>query len=126
MGELIFHGNAKITIRFQNVLMWQKYRKYVLKTAWDFDAPNHPYTANLEMEFSSMSDVAHICKQIIFLLQMGFEVHSCKWGLDPEYVEHMMTDPNDNGELSDREFLDLFGGYQYIGKIEYGGMGDAG
>lgn len=119
MEELRFSGSAKITIHFNSILMWQKYRKYVLKTGWDFDSPNHPYTAHLEMNFENTADVMHICKQIVFLLQLGFEVYSCKWSLNPEYVEKMMGKSSEvSNELSDREFLDLWDGYQHIGKIE--------
>ena len=114
MRELTFSGKADITIRFTTGLMWQKYRKYVLKTGWDFDAPSYPYTASIEMVFKGIDDVMDICKQIIFLLQLGFEVYSCKWNLDQEYLEKIMADPDDTGTLSEREFLDLFDGYQHI------------
>ena len=110
-----FAGSARINIHFLNRLMWQKYRKYILKTEWDFDTGMYPSSANLDMKFNSMEDVIQICKMIIFLLQMGFEVASCRWQLNQEYLDEMMTDPDDNHDLSEREFIDLWCGYQHLG-----------
>ena len=62
-------------------------------------------------------DVVDICKRIVFLLQLGFEVHSCRWTLDQEYLDEMMTDPNEDGVLGEREFIDLWAGYKHIGEF---------
>lgn len=117
MDAMKFGGTARINIHFLNRLMWQKYRKYILKTEWDFDTGMHPSSANLDMQFHSMDDVVDICKRIVFLLQLGFEVHSCRWTLDQEYLDEMMTDPNEEGVLGEREFIDLWAGYKHIGEF---------
>lgn len=81
-----FTGTAKLLIRFDTRLLWQKYRKYILKTDWDFNAGQFPYIAEREIRFESAQDVEMICQQIVFLLQLGFDVSSCRWTLDREDV----------------------------------------
>lgn len=76
-----FYGKATITIRFENRIQWQKYRKYILKTDWEFDGGDRPYVAQLEQRFSSTDDVNEIVRKIVQLLQLGFDVYSCKWQL---------------------------------------------
>lgn len=117
MAAVNFSGHARINIHFLNRLMWQKYRKYILKTDWDFDSGMYPSSANLDMSFQSMEDIMDICKKIIFLLHMGFEVNSCRWQLDQEYLDEMTRDPDENGELSERAFMDLWEGYQHYGQF---------
>lgn len=76
------YGKATITIRFENRLQWQKYRKYVLKTNWDFDSgANTPYTASIEERFNCIDDVEKIVKKIVFLMELGFDVYSCNWSM---------------------------------------------
>ena len=78
------YGTATITIRFENRVQWQKYRMYILKTEWDFDGGDHPYTAQLKQNFTCVDDVEQITKKIVDLLQLGFDVYSCKWDLQKE------------------------------------------
>ena len=88
-------GNSTITIRFENRVQWQKYRKYILKTDWDFDGGSHPYVATLEDRFSSVEDLERITKSIVQLLQLGFDVYSCRWELeDPNKAEAEYVDQN--------------------------------
>lgn len=91
-----YYGMATITIHFENRAQWQKYRKYILKTDWDFDGGMMPYTAHLEERFSCMDDVEKITRQIVQLLQIGFDIYSCKWTLskdgDKQKVEYLDMD----------------------------------
>ena len=80
--EQPIHGTAVITVRFENRVQWQKYRKYILKTDWEFDSGYHPYTATLELPFKSAQDVDYIAMRVVQLLQFGFDVYSCSWKLD--------------------------------------------
>ena len=109
-----YHGKATITIHFKNRVMWQKYRQYVLKTGWDFDGCYHPYTATLEMEFSSLDDIINISKQVAFLLSLKFDVESCNWKLDRSEEEDELQeyDPlnfEDLWKISSEENMEMFG-----------------
>lgn len=84
-----FFGHATITIRFENRVQWQKYRKYILKTDWEFDGGQNPYTAQLKECFETVEDVENITKKIVELLQLGFDVYSCKWELERENEQHV-------------------------------------
>lgn len=98
-------GHTTITIRFENRVQWQKYRKYILKTDWDFDAESHPYVARLEERYCCVDDIDRIVKKIVQLLQLGFEVYSCKWELeDPNkaIAEHV-----DQNGMVIREKIDI-------------------
>ena len=85
-----FKGKATISIRFENRVMWQKYRKYILKTDWEFDAGRHPYIATIDMDFKSVDDVREITSKIVYLMQLGFDIHSCNWALErnPENIQY--------------------------------------
>ena len=72
-------GTATIVVRFENRVQWQKWRKYILHTDWEFDAGIHPYTASIEKTFKTVADVEGIAKTIVDLLQMDFDVYSCNW-----------------------------------------------
>lgn len=84
-----YYGSASITVRFENRVQWQKWRKYVLKTDWDFDGGSGPYIARLEEKFNCSEDVERITKRIVQLLELGFEVYSCQWKLIPENVQEI-------------------------------------
>ena len=75
------YGAAIITIRFENRIQWQKYRKYILKTKWDFDGGSAPYVAQLPIQFACIDDIGHVIKTVVQLLQLGFDVYSCQWNL---------------------------------------------
>ena len=85
-----FEGTAAISIHFENRIMWQRYRKYILKTGWDFDGGQYPYTAVLDVEFKCIDDVNDVLKKVVFLLTLGFDVYSCKWTLKrtPEDMQY--------------------------------------
>lgn len=80
-------GEATITIRFENKLQWQKYRKYILKTGWDFDGGSNPYVAQLPIKFHTVDDIEFIVKKIVQLLQLGFDVYSCQWKMKQNEVD---------------------------------------
>lgn len=87
------YGSAIITVRFENRVQWQKWRKYIMREPWEFDGGNHPYTAALELHFSTAEDVEHIVQKVVQLMQMGFDVYSCQWKLLPKNVrEYTYTD----------------------------------
>lgn len=93
-----YYGKATITVRFENRIQWQKWRKYVLKTDWEFDGGDRPYVAQLEERFDCTADVDKIVRQIVQLLQLGFDVYSCHWQLlEQDTIEYTYT--NDDGEV---------------------------
>ena len=101
-----YYGSATITVHFDNRLQWQKWRKYVLKTDWEFDGGNGPYTATLVEKFNCSDDIDHIVRRIVQLIEMGFDVYSCNWKLDHGDVEEYEI-LNHDGE---REILTIDSG----------------
>lgn len=77
-----FYGQAKLVVRFENRAEWQKWRKYVLKTDWDFNDSEYPETTSMIIRFANSEDIEAITRKIVGLLQMGFNVYSCNWGID--------------------------------------------
>lgn len=91
----VVSGTAHIVIRFENRVQWQKYRKYILKTEWEFDGGNGPYTAYLDERFECCDDIDRITKIIVNLLQLGFDVYSCNWELDQPRKQEVLIDNGD-------------------------------
>ena len=94
-----FDGVATIKVRFQNKAEYEKFRKYILKTNWSYDL-DHPMWEQLTMEFHCSEDVDKISRQIVALLQMGFEVYSCRYQLESQLAEEEHP-PEDNAEDDD-------------------------
>lgn len=77
-----FEGGATIRIIFKCRAEYLKFRKYVLKTEWkpcELDCP--PYE-EMVIPFHCTDDIDTINRQIISLLQMGFDVYCCKYHLE--------------------------------------------
>ena len=94
-----YFGKTTITVRFENRIEWQKWRKYVLKTDWDFDGGSGPYIATMDMRFSCTDDVEKIVKTIVNLLQMGFDIYSAKWTLEKPGDPEIIYKNNDDGSI---------------------------
>ena len=93
------YGSARIVIHFENRAEWQKYRRYILKTDWDFDGSTGPRTAYLDRTFRCAEDLEKIAKEIANLMQIGFDVYSCHWTLD-RWNEQKVSYVQD-GEMKD-------------------------
>lgn len=98
----IFSGQATIKVRFRNNPEYVKFRTQVLKTDW-MPGDAYPNWEDLIMEFHSVEDLERITKRIVQLLQMGFEVYSCRYKLEQQLAEeeHPPEDPyeEDLGEF---------------------------
>ena len=97
----IFEGSATIRIIFKCRAEYLKFRKYVLKTEWkpcELDCP--PYEEMI-IPFHCTDDIDTINRQIISLLQMGFDVYCCKYHLESitdEFAEDFIEMEKRNGE----------------------------
>ena len=99
-----FDGKVTIRVRFRNKAEYQKFRKYVLKTGWEYDVSNPQYES-LVREFHTADDVTEISKIIIELLQLGFNVWTTSYELteiDPAELES----PTDDEEEEDEDAED--------------------
>ena len=85
MSETIFKGQATIKVRFRNKAEYDKFRIYVLKTKWNMDV--HPCYQDIVIEFENSSDIDRINRQVIQLLQLGFEVYTCRFKLEQQLAE---------------------------------------
>lgn len=99
-----FDGKVTIRVRFRNKAEYQKFRKYVLKTGWEYDM-GHPQYECMDREFHTCDDLVSINKEIIHLLQLGFDVWTCNYQLtdvDPAELESPSED-DDFCDLEDSE-----------------------
>ena len=99
-----FDGKVTIRVRFHNKAEYQKFRKYVLKTGWEYDM-GHPQYECMDREFHTCDDLVSINKEIIHLLQLGFDVWTCNYQLtdvDPAELESPSED-DDFCDLEDPE-----------------------
>lgn len=89
-----FDGKVTIRVRLRNKAEYQKFRKYVLKTGWEYDM-GHPQYEYMDHEFHTCDDLVSINKEIIYLLQLGFDVWTCNYQLtdvDPAELESPSED----------------------------------
>ena len=89
-----FDGKVTIRVRFHNKAEYQKFRKYILKTGWEYDM-GHPQYECMDREFHTCDDLVSINKEIIHLLQLGFDVWTCNYQLtdvDPAELESPSED----------------------------------
>ena len=94
-----FDGKVTIRVRFHNKAEYQKFRKYVLKTGWEYDM-GHPQYECMDREFHTCSDLVSINKEIIHLLQLGFDVWTCNYQLtDVEPAE--LESPSEDDDFCD-------------------------
>ena len=94
-----FNGKITIRVKFRNKIEYEKFRKYVLKTGWTYDI-GHPQYESLVKEFHSVDDVEKITKEIVRLLQLGFQVWTTSYELteiDPSELESPTDDEEEEG-----------------------------
>ena len=95
-----FDGKITIRVKFRNRLDYEKFRKYVLRTGWAYDI-GHPQYESLVKEFHSVDDVEEITKEIVRLLQLGFQVWTTSYELteiDPAELESPTEDEEEDEE----------------------------
>lgn len=76
-----YNGTVTIRVRFRTRVEYEKFRKYVLNTDWSY-CLEYPMWEELKMDFHDLNDIQKIDKQIINLLQLGFEVCTCRYKLE--------------------------------------------
>lgn len=89
-----FDGKVTVRVRFRNKAEYQKFRKYILKTGWEYDM-GHPQYECMDHEFHTCDDLVSIDKEVIQLLQLGFDVWTCNYQLtdvDPAELESPSED----------------------------------
>ena len=84
--EYSFDGRATIRVKFNNRAEYEKFRIYVLKTKWSYDL-DYPLFEEMKMEFHCVDDLNHVNKQIVYLLQLGFEVYCCRYQMEQTLSE---------------------------------------
>ena len=103
VSEPSFNGQATIKVRFRNKPEYDKFRIYVLKTQWQTDAA--PYYEDITINFHNTEDINQITRQIVQLLQLGFEVYTCRFKLEEQLAEEehpSEEDPEEDGvDISD-------------------------
>ena len=95
-----FDGRMTIRVRFRNRLQYEKFRKYILKTEWCYDQ-DYPMWEELKVDFHKTEDIYEITKQVIALLEYGFEVYCCRFQLESHLAEeeHPSEEDPDDDEL---------------------------
>lgn len=81
-----FDGQVTIRVKFRSRIDYEKFRKYILKTEWSY-AVDYPLFEELVLPFHNTDDLTLIDRQIIGLLQMGFEVYCCRYQLEQTLAE---------------------------------------
>lgn len=80
MDEEQFNGLVTIRVRFRNNAEYQKFRKYILKTDWSYGV-EYPIFESIIMDFHNTDDLHNVTKQIVELLQLGFDVYTSHYEL---------------------------------------------
>lgn len=81
-----FDGKVTIRVNFPNRVVYEKFRRYILKTEWSY-AVDYPIFEEMEVEFHNTEDLLQIDRQIIHLLQNGFQVYCCRYQLNESATE---------------------------------------
>ena len=81
-----FDGQATIRVKFNSRAEYEKFRIYILKTKWSYDL-DYPMFEELVMDFHNNDDLDRISRQVIYLLQLGFEVYCCRYKLEQTLAE---------------------------------------
>lgn len=77
-------GTCKLAIKFENRAEYLKWKRYIGGgSAWEFEI-SYPAIMYTNFEFHDSEDVEILCKRIVQLLEMGFNVHSTNWSLKEE------------------------------------------
>ena len=94
-----FDGQATIRVIFRNRAEYEKFRKYVLRTEWSYDL-DFPLFEEIKKEFHNVEDINQISMQIVWLLQLGFQVQACRYQLESELaeLEHPEEDTDEDTE----------------------------
>lgn len=103
-----FDGRVTIRVRFRRRTDYEKFRKYILRTDWSYDL-DYPMWEELKMDFHCTDDIIQIDKQIIGLLQFGFEVYCCRYQLESHLAEEQYPPEGDtDGDISGEPDLEDF------------------
>lgn len=97
-----FTGQVTIKVRFQNAGEYAKFRKYILKTAWNI-GDKYPTFEVMTLPFYDIEDVENITKRIVQLLQLGLEVYASNWKVERQLAEE--ESPQDDEPETDEVIL---------------------
>ena len=74
-------GSVDISVKFDSKPEYLKWKYYVDPgRKWDFDV-TYPAIMRTTWEFRNALDVETLNKKIVWLLELGFNVHSANWRL---------------------------------------------
>lgn len=74
------YGKCILSIKLDNHGEYLKWKTYVGAPNWEPVTP-YPVIMRQEYVFHTVDDVYNLTRQIVMLLQMGFNVHSANWQL---------------------------------------------
>lgn len=104
-----FDGKAIIKVRFRNKLEYEKFRKYILKTSWNYGDAAYPLWEEMPLAFHCIDDLNRINNLIIYLLQLKFEVYCCKYQMDVIMEEESDEKVEEEEEIDlEKEFGDIW------------------
>ena len=95
----IFDGSITVRVNFHNRIEYEKFRKYILKTDWEYQVDT-PIFEERVMEFHNTEEFEAYNRLLIYLLQLGFDVYCCRFKMNR--VEEQIQETTDVEE--DEEF----------------------
>ena len=101
-----FSGQATIKIRFNNNPEYVKFRTYVLKTKWN-PGDSYPLWEEMTLDFHCVDDLDQVTRIVVMLLQLGFEVYSCRYKLEQQLAEEEHPTDEDISEEETEQDFDL-------------------
>lgn len=76
--EKALYGKCVLQIRFENEDEYKKWKEFNQRYKWGFDH-TYPAIMRAEYEFHTVYDVELMTKEIVSLLEMGFDVRAVDW-----------------------------------------------
>lgn len=77
----LFDGSVTVRIHFRNRIEYEKFRKYILKTEWAYQI-DYPVFEEKVMVFHNTEEFEAYNRLVIYLLQLGFDVYSCRFQMN--------------------------------------------
>ena len=72
------YGKCVLQVRFENEEEYKKWKEFNQRYVWSFDH-TYPAIMRAEYEFHTVIDVELMAKEIVSLLEMGFDVRAVDW-----------------------------------------------
>lgn len=78
-----FRGKATIRVLFHSRIEYEKFRKYIMRIPWSYEF-EYPAYEEVVMTFQTVDDISRIDRQIVSLLESGYDVYCCRFALDSD------------------------------------------